>query len=107
MTGLVSVCVQVLQLYQITQLHHGLMMVGPSGSGKSCAWRVLLKVGTVGEPRRRDCPRVEALRTAWVQNAHYSGMSPAVRASRFVWQTRHQITLGAVSLTWLHCADCR
>ena len=35
--------VQVLQLYQITQLHHGLMMVGPSGSGKSSAWRVLLK----------------------------------------------------------------
>ena len=34
---------QVLQLYQITQLHHGLMMVGPSGSGKSTAWRVLLK----------------------------------------------------------------
>ncbi|XP_037072682.1 LOW QUALITY PROTEIN: dynein heavy chain, cytoplasmic-like [Pollicipes pollicipes] len=34
---------KVLQLYQITQLHHGLMMVGPSGSGKSSAWRVLLK----------------------------------------------------------------
>ncbi|KAK3093975.1 hypothetical protein FSP39_022394 [Pinctada imbricata] len=34
---------KVLQLYQITQLHHGLMMVGPSGSGKSTAWRVLLK----------------------------------------------------------------
>lgn len=34
---------KVLQLYQITQIHHGLMMVGPSGSGKSTAWRVLLK----------------------------------------------------------------
>ena len=34
---------KVLQLYQITQLHHGLMMVGPSGSGKSTAWKVLLK----------------------------------------------------------------
>lgn len=34
---------KVLQLFQITQLHHGLMMVGPSGSGKSTAWRVLLK----------------------------------------------------------------
>lgn len=34
---------QVLQLYQITQINHGLMMVGPSGSGKSMAWRVLLK----------------------------------------------------------------
>ena len=38
-----SAVVQVLQLYQITQLHHGLMMVGPSGSGKSTAWHVLLK----------------------------------------------------------------
>ncbi|XP_023932000.1 cytoplasmic dynein 1 heavy chain 1-like, partial [Lingula anatina] len=34
---------KVLQLYQISQIHHGLMMVGPSGSGKSTAWRVLLK----------------------------------------------------------------
>lgn len=34
---------QVLQLYQITKLHHGLMMVGPSGSGKTTAWKVLLK----------------------------------------------------------------
>ncbi|XP_070577189.1 cytoplasmic dynein 1 heavy chain 1-like [Ptychodera flava] len=34
---------KVLQLYQISQLNHGLMMVGPSGSGKSCAWKTLLK----------------------------------------------------------------
>ena len=34
---------KVLQLYQIQNLHHGLMMVGSSGSGKSSAWRVLLK----------------------------------------------------------------
>ncbi|VDN10890.1 unnamed protein product [Dibothriocephalus latus] len=34
---------KVLQLYQITCIHHGLMMVGPSGSGKSMAWRALLK----------------------------------------------------------------
>jgi dynein heavy chain 1 len=33
---------KVLQLFQITNLNHGLMMVGPSGSGKSSAWRVLL-----------------------------------------------------------------
>ena len=32
-----------IQLYQITNLHHGLMMVGPSGSGKSTAWKVLLR----------------------------------------------------------------
>jgi len=34
---------KVLQVYQISCIHHGLMMVGPSGSGKSTAWRALLK----------------------------------------------------------------
>ncbi|KAJ3212195.1 hypothetical protein HDU67_003972 [Dinochytrium kinnereticum] len=34
---------KVIQLYQIQSIHHGLMMVGPSGSGKSSAWRVLIE----------------------------------------------------------------
>ncbi|KAK6731031.1 hypothetical protein RB195_007476 [Necator americanus] len=34
---------KVLQLYQITNLNHGLMLVGASGSGKTMAWKVLLK----------------------------------------------------------------
>ena len=34
---------KVLQLYQIQKLHHGVMLVGPSGSGKSNAWKVLLE----------------------------------------------------------------
>ncbi|RMZ97124.1 dynein heavy cytoplasmic isoform X2, partial [Brachionus plicatilis] len=29
--------------YSLSNLNHGLMMVGPSGSGKSKAWRILLK----------------------------------------------------------------
>ena len=33
---------KVLQLCQIQTINHGLMMVGPSGSGKSAAWRTLL-----------------------------------------------------------------
>jgi len=33
---------KVLQLYQIQNLHHGVMMVGSSGTGKSNAWRTLL-----------------------------------------------------------------
>lgn len=33
---------KVLQLYQIQNIQHGLMMVGPSASGKSAAWQVLL-----------------------------------------------------------------
>ncbi|GLD93496.1 hypothetical protein PINS_up002088 [Pythium insidiosum] len=31
-----------LQLHQVMQLRHGVMLVGPSGTGKSSAWRVLL-----------------------------------------------------------------
>ncbi|GME34113.1 ATPase AAA+ type core [Neofusicoccum parvum] len=34
---------KVLQLYQIQNLHHGVMMVGSSGSGKSTAWKTLLQ----------------------------------------------------------------
>lgn len=34
---------KVLQLYQITNLNHGLMLVGASGSGKTTAWKTLLK----------------------------------------------------------------
>lgn len=34
---------KVIQLYQIQQIQHGLMMVGPSGTGKTQAWQVLLK----------------------------------------------------------------
>jgi dynein heavy chain 1 len=33
---------KVIQLYQIQNISHGLMMVGPSGTGKSQAWQVLL-----------------------------------------------------------------
>ncbi|KAJ1884501.1 dynein heavy chain, partial [Kickxella alabastrina] len=33
---------KVVQLYQIQAIHHGVMMVGASGSGKTSAWQVLL-----------------------------------------------------------------
>ncbi|KAK9349302.1 dynein heavy chain, N-terminal region 1-domain-containing protein [Lipomyces starkeyi] len=32
-----------LQLYQIQNIHHGVMMVGESGCGKSSTWRILLR----------------------------------------------------------------
>jgi dynein heavy chain 1 len=32
-----------LQLYQIQIIHHGVMMVGKSGAGKSAAWKILLQ----------------------------------------------------------------
>ena len=31
-----------MQLYQIQNLHHGLMLVGPTGVGKTAAWKLLL-----------------------------------------------------------------
>lgn len=34
---------KVIQLYNIQQFHHGVMMVGPSGTGKSSGWSVLLE----------------------------------------------------------------
>lgn len=37
---------KVLQLYQIQNIHHGVMMVGSSGTGKSAAWRCLLEAMT-------------------------------------------------------------
>ena len=33
---------KIIQLYQIQAIHHGVMMVGDSGSGKSVIWKVLL-----------------------------------------------------------------
>jgi dynein heavy chain 1 len=33
---------KVVQLYQIQNISHGLMMVGPAGSGKTQAWQILL-----------------------------------------------------------------
>lgn len=35
--------VKILQLYQIQNIHHGVMMVGQSASGKSAIWKVLLR----------------------------------------------------------------
>ena len=34
---------KIIQLYQIQTIHHGVMMVGGSGSGKSAIWKVLLR----------------------------------------------------------------
>lgn len=34
---------KILQLYQIQMIHHGVMMVGDSGTGKSMSWKILLQ----------------------------------------------------------------
>lgn len=34
---------KLLQLHQVLELRHGVMLVGPTASGKTAAWRVLLE----------------------------------------------------------------
>lgn len=34
---------KIIQLYQIQELHHGFMVVGPTGTGKTMAWEILLE----------------------------------------------------------------
>ena len=34
---------KIIQLYSIQKMHHGVMMVGQSGTGKSAAWKILLE----------------------------------------------------------------
>lgn len=45
---------KVLQLYQILRIHHGVMMVGPSGSGKSAAWKLLLEGSSIVDERKGE-----------------------------------------------------
>ena len=37
---------KILQLYSIQKMHHGVMMVGQSGTGKSAAWKIILEALT-------------------------------------------------------------
>lgn len=34
---------KIMQLYQVSEINHGLMLVGPAGGGKSTAWKILLE----------------------------------------------------------------
>lgn len=34
-------CMQIIQLYETTLVRHGLMLVGPTGGGKTCNYRAL------------------------------------------------------------------
>ncbi|OJA07948.1 hypothetical protein AZE42_05923 [Rhizopogon vesiculosus] len=68
---------KILQLYQIQKIQHGLMMVGPSGTGKTNAWQVLLAAlerldGTEGVPYVID-PK------AMHKDALYGTLDPTTR----------------------------
>lgn len=68
---------KVVQLYQIQNISHGLMMVGPSGSGKSQAWQVLLAAlerldGVEGIPYVIDPKAID-------KEALYGNLDPTTR----------------------------
>ncbi|KAK4989517.1 dynein heavy chain [Elasticomyces elasticus] len=51
---------KVMQLYQIQNLQHGVMMVGSSGSGKSTVWRTLLQALQRVDRREGVCHVIDA-----------------------------------------------
>ena len=51
---------KILQLYQIQGIHHGIMMVGNSGSGKSAIWKVLLRALQRAEGIEAVCHIIDA-----------------------------------------------
>lgn len=68
---------KVLQLYQIQNIHHGVMKVGSSGTGKSTAWRCLLEAmqkvdGIEGVPHVID-PKVMS------KESLYGALDPTTR----------------------------
>jgi dynein heavy chain 1, cytosolic len=51
---------KILQLNQIQRIHHGVMMVGSSGSGKSSIWKVLLQALQVVEGTEGVCHIIDS-----------------------------------------------
>ena len=63
-----------LQLYRIQQLHHGVMMVGPSGAGKTAAWRVLFEAMTRTDGVKGDAHVIDP--KALSKEALYGSLDP-------------------------------
>ncbi|EEY14801.1 dynein heavy chain [Verticillium alfalfae VaMs.102] len=82
---------KVIQLYQIQNIHHGVMMVGNSGTGKSAAWKILLDL----------CKKSKALK-AYIMSSTPSILRKIVDNLRGEDSKRHWIVFdGDVDPEWV------
>ncbi|KAI4602866.1 Dynein heavy chain, cytoplasmic [Pestalotiopsis sp. 9143b] len=68
---------KVIQLYQIQRIHHGVMMVGSSGTGKSVAWRLLLDALKAAEGIQGVCHVIDS--KVMSKEALYGVLDPTTR----------------------------
>ncbi|ETS83032.1 Dynein heavy chain [Pestalotiopsis fici W106-1] len=68
---------KIIQLYQIQNIHHGVMMVGNSGSGKSVAWRLLLDALKEAEGVQGVCHVIDS--KVMSKEALYGVLDPTTR----------------------------
>lgn len=68
---------KILQLYQIQTIHHGVMMVGNSGSGKSAAWKLLLQAMQQVENVEGVCHIIDS--KVMSKEALYGNLDPTTR----------------------------
>ncbi|KAK9422351.1 putative Dynein heavy chain [Seiridium unicorne] len=68
---------KIIQLYQIQNIHHGVMMVGSSGSGKSVAWRLLLDALKEAEGVQGVCHVIDS--KVMSKEALYGVLDPTTR----------------------------
>ncbi|KAG5186150.1 dynein heavy chain [Tribonema minus] len=65
---------KVLQLKQVLDMRHGVMLAGPAGAGKTCAWRALLAALALVDGQRGDAIVIDP--KAMNKDALYGSLDP-------------------------------